>query len=572
MRRSTRTTIRENAPVLLLLIISCVVTLLAFFAQQRTQRERIAIHARADATESVLALRNGVDAYLHLTKDFGGFIAASGPTNLKDYDAYLTTVDALADHPGLLYIGFVPRVPRAAKDQFERSMQREIPGFSIHGQGADPDYAFPYLYALPRDERSLPIRGLDFSGVPQRWAAMQQARDSGQTIATEQHDFLAGPRTAQIVGVFTPIYHLALPSSTIEERRAALRGFVFSIYHVPAMIERALGNSFRSEFDLDILDGTAILYRSGQEPGASRQERAFAVAHRDTMMVGGRQWRLFFFPREQYFERYESSIGAVILAGGLATSFGLAWALAAWLRRNRARLGRNEQTLRFDEVFESHPSAVYLLDTQRRFTNANSRALTEFKMSKEELIGKSVEQLIIPEKQDLAREQFQEALRGNSVTYNSAIFDGKGNPIQLSVIMIPIKAGDKVVHVVGIAENITAQKERASELKESKQMLQLVIDHIPQRVFWKNTKLEYLGCNDAFARDAGWSTPSRLWERTISTCRGEQVPNSTAPKTRRRLPAARQKSTMKSYRNATTVLFSGYARARSLLAISMGKS
>ncbi|WP_379787675.1 sensor domain-containing diguanylate cyclase [Massilia agrisoli] len=487
-----------------------MVTLLAFLAQQRTQRERIAIHARADATESVLALQNGVDAYLKLTKAFAGFIAASGPTSLKDYDAYLATVDALTEHPGLRSIGYVPRVPRAAKGQFESRMQGEAPGFSINGPGADAVDTFPYLYALPRDAHFRPIRGRDFAGVPQRWAAMQQARDSGQTIATERHHNLSGPRTEPIIGVFTPIYDLAMPSATVEERRAALRGFVFSIYHVPAMIDRALGNAFRTEFDLDILDGSTHLYRSGRGSGAVPNQRAFGVAHRQSMMVGGRQWELAFFAKPEYLARYESSMGAVILAGGLLSSLGMSWALAAWLGRNRSRLRGDQQTLRFDEVFESHPSAVYLLDAQRRFTNANSRALMEFKMSKEELIGKSVEDMIVPEKQDLARAQFQETLRGNSVTYNSAIVDGEGKLIQLSVIMIPIKTGDKVIHIVGIAENITAQRQRAWELKESKQMLQLVIDHIPQRVFWKNTKLEYLGCNKAFCHDAGLEQPEQI--------------------------------------------------------------
>ncbi|NML61936.1 diguanylate cyclase [Massilia sp. RP-1-19] len=510
MPRSTRSRVRENAPVSLLLIISCVVTLLAFLAQQRTQRERIAIHAKADATESVLALQHGVDAYLHLTRGFGGFIAASGPTNLKDYDTYLATVDALTDHPGLRYIGYIPRVPRAAAQSFEASVQAEAPGFAIKGSGTDPDFAFPNLYAAPRDKRSLGIRGLDFSGIPQRWTAMQQARDSGQTIATEQHHYVTAPGMVPIIMAFTPIYDRALPSSTVEERRVALRGFVFSIYHVPAMIERALGDAFRSEFDLDIVDGASVLYKSGERVPRASGERAFGVAHRASVIFGGRHWQLFFYPRPQYFARYESSMGNVILVGGLGASLTLAWAMAAWLRRNRARLGSYKQTLRFDEVFESHPSAVYLLDRQRRFINANARALIEFKMSREELIGKSIEQLIIPAKQDMSREQFEQALSGNSVTYDSAIIDGKGHEIQLSVIMIPMKTNDRVAHVVGIAENITAQRERAWELKESKQMLQLVIDHIPQRVFWKNTKLDYLGCNKAFCDDAGLEQPEQI--------------------------------------------------------------
>ena len=40
-------------------------------------------------------------------------------------------------------------------------------------------------------------------------------------------------------------------------------------------------------------------------------------------------------------------------------------------------------------------------------------------------------------------------------------------------------------------------------LARSERLLQLVIDTIPQRVFWKDRNSRYLGCNQSFARDAG---------------------------------------------------------------------
>jgi two-component system sensor histidine kinase/response regulator len=46
------------------------------------------------------------------------------------------------------------------------------------------------------------------------------------------------------------------------------------------------------------------------------------------------------------------------------------------------------------------------------------------------------------------------------------------------------------------------------ELYQSRQMLQMVLDTIPQRVFWKDRNFSYLGCNRPFARDAGLSDPS----------------------------------------------------------------
>jgi rsbT co-antagonist protein RsbR len=41
------------------------------------------------------------------------------------------------------------------------------------------------------------------------------------------------------------------------------------------------------------------------------------------------------------------------------------------------------------------------------------------------------------------------------------------------------------------------------QLKQSQQMLQLVLDTIPMRIFWKDKTLTYRGCNRLFAQDAG---------------------------------------------------------------------
>jgi len=48
------------------------------------------------------------------------------------------------------------------------------------------------------------------------------------------------------------------------------------------------------------------------------------------------------------------------------------------------------------------------------------------------------------------------------------------------------------------------------DLYQSRQMLQLVLDTIPQRVFWKDRNFSYLGCNRQFARDTGLDDPSAI--------------------------------------------------------------
>ncbi|HUI29809.1 MAG TPA: PAS domain S-box protein [Candidatus Acidoferrales bacterium] len=56
-------------------------------------------------------------------------------------------------------------------------------------------------------------------------------------------------------------------------------------------------------------------------------------------------------------------------------------------------------------------------------------------------------------------------------------------------------------------DEINERKSAEAALFTSRQMLRLVLDTIPQRVFWKDQNLKYLGCNESFAEDCGYEKP-----------------------------------------------------------------
>ena len=61
---------------------------------------------------------------------------------------------------------------------------------------------------------------------------------------------------------------------------------------------------------------------------------------------------------------------------------------------------------------------------------------------------------------------------------------------------------------------LVQQRQIADDLQNQKDLLQSVLEHAPIRVFWKDTKLRYLGCNRLFARDAALSRPDELIGKT----------------------------------------------------------
>ena len=58
--------------------------------------------------------------------------------------------------------------------------------------------------------------------------------------------------------------------------------------------------------------------------------------------------------------------------------------------------------------------------------------------------------------------------------------------------------------------DLTDQKHAEQELRAVNNMLRQVLETAPLRIFWKDLDSRYLGCNMAFARDAGFSSPQEV--------------------------------------------------------------
>ena len=82
------------------------------------------------------------------------------------------------------------------------------------------------------------------------------------------------------------------------------------------------------------------------------------------------------------------------------------------------------------------------------------------------------------------------------------VFDRYSSPLQDSI--------GKHYGRIWYFRDITKRKRAEEDLYQSRQMLQVILDTIPQRVFWKDRSLTYLGCNRAFAIDAGLRDPAEI--------------------------------------------------------------
>ncbi len=89
-----------------------------------------------------------------------------------------------------------------------------------------------------------------------------------------------------------------------------------------------------------------------------------------------------------------------------------------------------------------------------------------------------------------------------------------GEQIWFNGNKIPIQGSDgEGMGILCMFENIS-DRQRANELNKSAELLQLVLDNIPQALFWKDRELVYLGCNRNWGKAAGLENPLEVVGKT----------------------------------------------------------
>jgi diguanylate cyclase (GGDEF)-like protein/PAS domain S-box-containing protein len=505
--------------VLAAAILGVFLTIASYSAFQWQEQRRIASHAHFDASVYSRMLREGAQSYLYLNRHVAGLFSVSLNVQAREFGGYIESIHARGTHPGLSHIGYLPRVAMGQSAQFEAATRKTIPSYSIHSSRRDADATFPLLYAVPFDETVRRFLGFDYAMIPERWEAMQRAADLGESIATRKLAYLSSPASEDYVFIFTPVYDASRPSGSPAQRRAALSGYIFSVLLLEDWIESVMGSGFKQQFDLEIYDGELkrqrLLY-DGDRYQHALAETVTPAAYTETIDFAGRQWILHFHPKPSYTERYGFPHSWLILLSGGLASIVLAWLTWKWLHRRRAQRQQADHAQRFHAVFEHHPSAVFSLDIHWRITNANSRAIQQLAATGGKLADASVLEIVASDDVQRVEALLNEALSGESARFDCTLVTGERKRIEASIVLIPVTTGGKVSGLLGIADNITERRQSEWRLQESQRMLQLVIDNIPQRVFWKDTELYFLGCNQAFCADAGLDDPQQIIGKTDS--------------------------------------------------------
>ncbi|MEI8356752.1 MAG: CHASE domain-containing protein, partial [Deltaproteobacteria bacterium] len=169
--------------------------------------------------------------------------------------------------PGIQGIGFsLLLTPEELTRHIQKIRSEGFPDYRVKPDGTRKIYS-SIIYLEPFSGRNLRAFGYDMFSEPVRRQAMERARDtdhaalSGKVILVQETDEEVQAGTV----MYVPVYRKGMPTETVEQRRAAIYGWVYSPYRMDDLMRGILaGSNFENEkhLHLQLYDGEETSFRT----------------------------------------------------------------------------------------------------------------------------------------------------------------------------------------------------------------------------------------------------------------------------------------------------------------------
>jgi CHASE1-domain containing sensor protein len=183
------------------------------------------------------------------------------------------------------------------------------------------------------------------------FAAMNDARNSGEPVASQRIDLVQGIENQSGFLVFVPVYQIGFPIVTLPERSDAAVGFVAGVFSIGDLLTSAWQHAGLQPLSVD--NDLFLFDRSAPEgfqalltpPGQSDtgEVRSGPLAFTDSLSVGGRTWEATITaPRQSFLTIWQP--WSALLAGLAMTIIVMAYLLLAMQRESQTRLLVDQRT------------------------------------------------------------------------------------------------------------------------------------------------------------------------------------------------------------------------------------
>ena len=375
---------RVFVPYLILLIGLCFTAIVYYyFSKLKVEQDRTNFDRMVQEIQDQVRLRT--ETSITLLRSGTGLFAASDSVEGREFERFVEQIELGKNFPGVQGVGFARRFTAAEKAGVVADMKRQgVSDFDIWPDSPPRSDYSAIVYLQPSTTRNDLALGFDMATEPVRRLAMEDARDSGNPTASGrvqlvQEKDVPDPDKQPGFLIYVPVYRNGAPVKTVDERRNALIGFVYSPFRAGDFFTPVTSDYV----SFQVYDGTELKPENllGATTNESAEEPAFTVTR--TLEVAGRTWTLAYATKSSFAQRSSSPVLRFTLIAGALLSLLFAVATRAEIRaRTRAEraaeeVKKSETTIR-NTLKERERAEEQLREAAAALLVANERALMEY--------------------------------------------------------------------------------------------------------------------------------------------------------------------------------------------------
>lgn len=492
-------------------------------------------HFAANSEEIKLKVEARLQSHKQVLLGGAAMFDASDFMSRDEWRTYAKRVQIDEHFNGIQGFGFAQLIP---PDQLRRHItavrQQGFPQYNVKPSG-ERDVYTAIIYLEPFNTLNQRAFGYDMYSEPLRRAAMAQARDKNEpalsgkvTLVQESgHEMQAGTL------MYVPVYRKGMPIATVQQRRAALSGWVYSPFRMDDLLGGVVdgrdgdkvGHIHLRLYDEDMRP-ESLLYDSMADTDAAPLFKLDSV-----LDFNGQRWML-------HFEQHRGSVFGLdygkawgYLWSGLAVSLLLFFLARAYTntRRDAARIAANlTRTLRLKDLsLDATANAVVITDRDGRIEWVNHAFVNLSGYEIEECVGKIPKDLVHSGKQDKKYydDMWQTILSGR-VWHGELINRRKdGSLYDEEMTITPVVDDDgEISHFIAVKQDISVRKRIETQLGELNRDFVSFLENTTDFIYFKDKDSRFRFCSQALAKITGHAS----WRDMIGKHDLEVFPADTA--------------------------------------------
>ncbi len=258
-----------------------------------------------------------------LLRSGAGFFDGSEAVSRDEWNRFYSKFNVEERFAGVSTLGYAPVVKQAEKEAFENTLRQEgVSDATITPANSETPFYVPVMYYQSYRQGANPI-GFDVYSEQNRRKAIDAAAATGSVAMTERIDLFSnnndGKHTIPGIVLYMPVYTRDMPLNSVEERKNALRGFVY----VSLIIDKLFSDlAIDDNFDFTVKNIVDTKTNESQVLLDSRDNKnqQSTVVKEYRMETFGQTWDIALSAHGEIVSSTDSQRPSTVITAGVAIS------------------------------------------------------------------------------------------------------------------------------------------------------------------------------------------------------------------------------------------------------------